>query len=94
MLTVTEKAKSELAKIVTLRSLSPSQILRLTIPPKWTGEGDFGIVVDAPDSDDVVITYSGMGVLSIETEVAGQLARSMLDFKETPAGIGFALDVF
>ena len=94
MLTVTEKAKSELAKIVRNRDLSPSQILRLTIPPKWTGEGDFGIVIDAPDSEDIVIKYDGLGILRLESDVASQLSKSMLDFKETPSGRGFSLDIF
>ena len=94
MITITEKAKEELVKIVKLRSLDPSQTLRLTIPPKWTGDGDFGIVIDSPDSEDIVITHNGLGILRIESEVAAQLTRSMLDFKETPSGVGFSLDVF
>lgn len=94
MLTVTESAKAELASIARQRGLSPAQCLRLTIPPKWSGEGEFGVVVDVPDPADLIVSFSGMAVLRIEQEVAEQLSKSMLDYKETPAGVGFALDVF
>lgn len=94
MITVTEEARQELANIATQRGLSPAQCLRLTIPPKWTGDGDFGVVIDVPDPTDVVISHDAEAVLRLEPEVAERLARSMLDYKETPQGIGFALDVF
>lgn len=94
MLTVTDKAKAELARVAAQRGLSPAQCLRLTIPPKWTGEGDFGVVIDVPDPTDVVISHEAGPVLRLEPDVAERLARSMLDYKETPQGVGFALDVF
>ena len=94
MLTVTDNAKAELASVAAQRGLSPAQCLRLTIPPKWTGEGDFGVVIDVPDPTDVVISHEASAVLRLEPDVAERLARSMLDYKETPQGIGFALDVF
>ena len=94
MLTVTEEAKRELASIAAQRGLSPAQCLRLTIPPKWTGEGDFGVVIDVADPTDVVIRHDTGAVLRLEPDVAERLARSMLDYKETPQGMGFALDVF
>ncbi len=94
MLTVTDTAKRELKRIADQRGLSPAQCLRLTIPPKWSGDGDFGVVIDVADPTDVVVSYEASAVLRLETDVAERLARSMLDYKETPAGIGFALDIF
>ncbi len=94
MLSVTEKAKRELKRVAEQRGLSPAQCLRLSIPPKWTGEGDFGVVIDVADPTDVIVSYQAAPVLRMEPEVAERLASSMLDYKETPAGLGFALDVF
>ncbi len=94
MLAVTDAAKRQLHDIVSARGLSPMQCLRLTIPPQWTGEGEFGIVIDEPAPDDMVVAHAGAPVLRIEQHVASRLNHSMLDFKETPAGLGFALDVY
>ena len=94
MLTVTDTAKHELKPIAEQRGLSPAQCLRLTIPPKWTGEGDFGVVIDVADTTDIIVSYEAAPVLRLEPEVAERLANSMLDYKDTPAGLGFALDVF
>ena len=94
MLAVTNAAKRELARIAAQRGLSPAQCLRLTIPPKWTGEGGFGVVIDVPDPNDLVVAHEAEPVLRVEPEVAQHLARATLDFKETPAGMAFALDIY
>ena len=68
--------------------------MRLAIPPAWTGEGDFGIVVDARGGMDVAITYEGKTVLLIERAVAENLVTSELDFKTPAGGPRFTLDVY
>ena len=94
MLAVTDAAKRQLAQVAAQRGLSPAQCLRLTIPPKWTGEGEFGVVIDAPAPNDLVVSHDAEPVLRVEPEVAEHLARSTLDFKQTPMGMAFALDIF
>jgi Fe-S cluster assembly iron-binding protein IscA len=91
---VTDKARAQLKVIIGQRHLDPGRCLRLAIPPAWTGDGDFGIVIDSRGSGDVSIAHDQTTVLLIEREVADQLARSVLDFKETPMGPAFTLDVY
>lgn len=91
---VTDEARAQLKVIIGQRHLDPGRFLRLAIPPAWTGDGDFGIVIDSRGSGDVSIAYDQTTVLLIEPDVADQLARSVLDFKETPMGPAFTLDVY
>ena len=91
---VTGAARVQLKVIADQRRLDPGHFLRLAIPPSWTGDGDFGIVIDSRGSMDVSIAEDQTTVLLIEREVADQLVRSVLDFKETPMGPGFTLDVY
>jgi len=91
---VTDEARAQLKLVSDSRQLDPGRFLRLAIPPAWTGDGDFGIVIDSRGSMDVSIAEDQTTVLLIEREVAEQLARSVLDFKETPMGLAFTLDVY
>ncbi|MDA1036184.1 MAG: hypothetical protein O3B65_04805 [Chloroflexi bacterium] len=91
---VTDAARAQLKVVADQRNLDPGRFLRLAIPPAWTGDGDFGIVIDSRSGMDVSISYDQTTVLLLEREVAEQLARSVLDFKETPMGPGFTLDVY
>ena len=76
------------------RQLTPGRYLRLAVPPAWTGEGEFGIVIDSRGPGDVSVAFEGRPVLLIERDVAEKLSRSVLDFKPPPEGRGFTLDVF
>ncbi len=76
------------------RSLEPDKFLRLTTPPVWTLEGDFGIVVDDERFADHVVSLEGETVLLIDPELTRQLADGVFDFKSTPEGTRFTLDVF
>jgi hypothetical protein len=91
---VTESAKRQLNAVAQQRGLDPGRFLRLALPPVWTGEGDFGIVIDSRGAADVDISYKGRPVLLIEQEMAERLAASVLDFKEPPEGPRFTLDVY
>ena len=93
MLTVTDAAKVELKRIAEARGLPPNRCLRLAVPPAWTGEGDFGVVIDDAGHQDVIIAHEGMGVLRIEEAIALGLAKSVLDFKGPQDGPRFTLDV-
>ena len=94
MLTVTAQAKKELKNIVDQRSLGAGRCLRLAIPPAWPGPGDFGIVIDDEKSDDLTVTLRGAKILLISQQLAPQMSTSVLDYKETPQGQGFTLDVY
>ena len=94
MITVTDKAKEELKRIVETRSLSPGKYLRLAMPPVWKGEGGFGIVIDDHGVNDYVVSYRGINVLLIDAGMVDGLTTAVLDFKESPAGMAFTLDVY
>ena len=94
MVTVTDSAKRELMRILETRSLAPGKALRLAVPPVWTGEGDFGIVIDEAETEGVMVNYEGSPVLLIDTELIEQLQNAVFDFKDSPEGLKFTLDVF
>ena len=94
MITVTDKAKEELKRILETRTMSPGKFLRLAMPPVWKGEGDFGIVIDEQGDDDYVISHEGMNVLLMDAGLADGLTEAVLDFKESPGGMAFTLDVY
>ncbi len=94
MLTVTAQAKRELKNILDQRKLGAGRCLRLAIPPAWTGPGDFGIVIDDEKSDDLTITLRGTKILLLSQQLAPQMSTSVLDYKDTPQGMGFTLDVY
>ena len=94
MLTVTDEAKRELKNIVDGRRLGTGRCLRLAIPPAWPGPGDFGIVIDNEKSDDLTVTLRGTKILLLSQQLAPQMSTSVLDYKETPQGMGFTLDVY
>ena len=94
MFNVTAAAKRELKRILDDRSLDAGRCLRFAIPPAWTGPGDFGIVIDDEKSDDLTVTLRGTKVLLLKQDLAPQLSNSVLDFKETPHGEAFTVDVY
>ncbi len=94
MLTVTNAAKSELKRILDTRRLAKGKCLRLVTPPQWVGEGDFGIGIDDVREDDLTVDHQGQQVLVVDHDLRSKLERAVLDFKPTPSGAAFTLDVF
>ena len=94
MVEVTDSAKGELKRILEMRSLEPGKCLRLATPPFWTGEGDFGIVIDEERDGDHAVTFQGSNVLAMDPALVHQLPTAVLDFKDSPDGPRFTLDVF
>jgi Fe-S cluster assembly iron-binding protein IscA len=94
MVTVTDTAKRELKRTMERTSLNSEKFLRLATPPVWTGDGDFGIVVDSKSDVDQEVVLDGLVVLLIDDELAKHLAKSTLDFIESTEGPKFNLDVF
>ena len=93
-MTVTNRAREELKRIVETKGLDPGKFLRLATPPVWEGEGDFGIVIDEERHADQVVDFQGSVVLLLDPSLEEQLPKAVLDFKESPGGSRFTLDVF
>ena len=94
MLNITLKAKEKLNQISAEKNIWPLQILRLTIPPIWSGEGDFGIVIDNANEDDIQINFENKTILLIESLINESLSNSTLDYIESGKQIGFNLDIY
>ena len=93
MVTVTDRAKEELRRIAETNSLDTGKYLRLATPPVWTGDGDFGIVIDEERSGDHVLDLEGTKLLLVDPDLAEPLSKAVLDFKESLDGARFTLDV-
>ncbi len=91
---MTEEAKAELKRILGERLPDPGSLLRLVTPPMWQGEGDFGIAVSPQGHGDLVVDFNGERVLLVDPALADQLAKAVLDFKDSPGGARFTLDVY
>ena len=94
MLNITLKAKEKLNQISAQKNIWPLQFLRLTIPPVWSGEGDFGIVIDNANEDDMKINFENKTILLIESSINESLSNSTLDFIESGKQLGFNLDIY
>ncbi len=95
MLEVTPEARRQLKVIAQERSLEPGKLLRLAVPPVWTGEGDWGIVIDQRGVADAAYAHDGATVLVVEEAVAESLANAVLDYKtEGAPSPRFTLDIY
>ena len=94
MLNITLKAKEKLNQISAEKNIWPLQFLRLTIQPIWSGEGDFGIVIDNANEDDIQINFENKTILLIESLINESLSNSTLDYIESGKQIGFKLDIY
>ena len=94
MLKVTEAAQTELKRIYDERELPPGRYLRLAVPPRWHEAGDFGLVIDEQEQGDRALAVDGTKVMLIDPELERKLDESVFDFKDTPQGEGFTLDVY
>tara|TARA_B100000749_G_C18423705_1_gene464640 strand:+ start:953 stop:1261 length:309 start_codon:yes stop_codon:yes gene_type:complete len=94
VLNITLKAKEKLNQISAQKNIWPLQFLRLTIPPVWSGEGDFGIVIDNANEDDMKINFENKTILLIESSINESLSNSTLDYIESGKQLGFNLDIY
>ncbi len=92
--TVTDSAKEELKRIVESRSIEAGRCLRLAVQPTWPGPGDFGIVIDHEKAEDHAVALRGTKILLLQEQMLPQLDESILDYKDTPEGARFTLDVY
>ena len=94
MLQVTDAAKDELKTILQAGPLPEGRYLKLAVKPEWTGPGDFGVVIEIEKGGEVFFEHEGTVVLAVDPGLAENLERSVFDFKQTPQGAGFTLDVY
>lgn len=94
MFNITLKAKEKLNQISEQKNIWPHRFLRLTIPPIWSGEGDFGIVIDDVSDSDIKINFENQTILLIESSFNKSLLNSTLDYIESGKQIGFNLDIY
>ena len=94
MVTVTNRAKQELKRVGERLDLEMGKFLRLATPPMWVGEGDFGIVIAEELDGDRLVEHDGAVVLLVDWDLMERMPRAVLDFKESPEGARFTLDVF
>ena len=90
MIKVSNEAKSELSNIINSRKLNPDQCIRLSVPPAWKGEGDFGLVISNYGVSDSIIEFNNKNILLIDADLTNQLSKSNLDFKDGR----FTLDIY
>ncbi len=94
MVKITDTAKQQLKTIVETRNLESGKFLRLATPPIWEGEGDFGIVISEEGAHDFVVKHEDVDVLLVDSGLMEQMPTAVLDYKDTPNGLAFTLDVY
>ena len=83
MIHVTERAKQELKRLLTVSVDWPGARLRLMN----RGQGKLGLGIDIEKPDDQVVDYEDMKLLIIEPELANSIQQVTLDVDDTPDGV-------
>lgn len=83
MVNVTERARQELKRILTVNVDMPQARLRLID----RGQGKLGLGIDVEMPGDKVVEYDGSTVLVIEPSFASSLAGVTIDVDNTPNGV-------
>ena len=82
MIYVTEQAKQELKKLLTVSVDWPGACLRLLD----RGHGNLGLGIDIKSPEDEIIEYQGDALLLVEPALASSLQLITLDVDDTPVG--------
>ena len=82
MIAVTQRAKKELRKKLSVKADNPQAALRLTTP----FPGQFGLSIDVEMPGDQVVEHKGSKVLLVEPGLAGHLEGHTLDIEDTADG--------
>jgi len=82
MISVTERAKRELKKLLLAKVDNHFAYLRLTSPQ----EGQLGLGVDIEQPGDKAVKYEGDILLLVEKSLASSLKDVTLDVDDTPQG--------
>ncbi len=82
MISVTERARQELKRILSANVDMPQARLRL-IPGD---QGELGLGIDIESPEDQIVEYKSSRVLVVEHGLAASLRGIMLDVDDTPEG--------
>lgn len=74
-LTLTTKAIEKLTADLQRKRTKPNEVFRLMAGPS----GDFGLRLDEPAPEDVVLRHAGTALLAVAPELADRLADAALD---------------
>ena len=85
MLTVTQRAKEELKRILSAKVDNPQAGVRLSA----SGPNKFSLGIDVEMPGDQVVKHKGSKVLLVEHEIATRLEGQTLDFTGTAEGAKF-----
>ena len=80
MLSVTERAKCKLKKLLSDKTDMPQGRLRLI--DRGQGELGFGIDIEMPH--DYAVEYEGSNLLVVDPELANRVKGAILDVNDTP----------
>ena len=94
MITVTKNARHELRSMLRSQNLKSGHFLRLTTAPVWTGEGDFGIVVDEERPGDIKIIEEDTTLILVDQDLGKELSKAVMGFNDTIKDQRFTLDVY
>jgi hypothetical protein len=88
MVQITERASTELRRLLTNNFARPQQGVRLRL----NDAGDLTMTIDVPHSGDSIIRRDNLPVLIVDGRLATRLAQRVLDFPaSSAAGGGFTL---
>lgn len=82
MISVTERAKQELKRILVDNVDNPLAGLRLTSDES----GQLGLSIDVETKDDQVVKHDNAKVLIVENNLADSLSKVTIDVKDTQEG--------
>jgi Fe-S cluster assembly iron-binding protein IscA len=82
MLSVTNRARDELKRMLADKVDNPQAGLRLTT----NDSGQLGLTIDIETPDDQVVEHDGSKVLLVKNTLADSLKEITIDVKDTPEG--------
>ena len=90
MVTVTAKAKEKLKELVQGRTTDPQEAMRIISSPLNTEQLEF-VLDKEKEADHVVESEEGRKLLLIGPLLAPVLEEKVIDYQETPQGVGFTI---
>jgi Fe-S cluster assembly iron-binding protein IscA len=90
MVTVTAKAKEKLREVLQGRATDPEEAMRVISSPLNPEQLEF-VLDKEKEADHVVESEDGRKLLLIGPLLAPVLEEKVIDYQETPQGVGFTI---
>jgi len=90
MVTVTAKAKEKLREVLQGRATDPEEAMRVISSPLNPEQLEF-VLDKKKEADHVVESEDGRKLLLIGPLLAPVLEEKVIDYQETPQGVGFTI---